>query len=158
MDKTKKESDNLERVSIRLSPEILAIVNIFVANCGKTCSEILRLLIDKRLLDYVPRFIFVEHKDAAIYHKNQEAILSEMEAIRSELNRIGVNYNQEIKLKHIKTKYDGLGNSLDIIMAKQAEEDEVKKDSLPAEYLDALMSRYEEATKKVGELLCHIHE
>ena len=80
-----------------------------------------------------------------------------MEGIRSELKRIGINYNQELKLKHIEKKYAGSSNFDDIAM-KAAEEEEIKKDCLPAKDLDAIMNRYEEATKKVGEQLCRILE
>ncbi len=158
MDNKEKETNTLVPVSIRLSPEIMSVIDIIVANNGRSNSEILRLLVDKRLLWYVPKIHFVEHDDAEKYHKTLYALYSEMEGIRSELKRIGINYNQEIKLKHIKEQYKSLKNDLDTIAMQAAEEEEIKKDCLPAKDLDAIMNRYEEATKKVGEQLCRILE
>ena len=157
MDNKEKETNTLDPVSVRLSPEILSVIDIIVANNGRTRSEILRLLTDKRLLWYVPKIHFVEHDDAKKYHKTLYALYSEMEGIRSELKRIGINYNQELKLKHIEQKYAGSSNYDDIEM-KAAEEEEIKKDCLPAKDLDAIMTRYEKATKEVGEQLCRILE
>ena len=61
MDNKEKETNTLDPVSVRLSPEILSVIDIIVANNGRTRSEILRLLTDKRLLWYVPKIHFVEH-------------------------------------------------------------------------------------------------
>ena len=76
-----------------------------------------------------------------------------------ELHRIGVNFNQEIKIQNIQRKYRITSeSSFEDIMKRHAEIEAVKKDSnlLDKAELDALMERYEIATKQVGEMLCLI--
>ena len=46
--------------------------------------------------------------------------------IRLELNKIGVNYNQEVKLKNIKQKYGGKTDNMYMLKRMLKEEDEVK--------------------------------
>lgn len=155
MDNTNKQDDNNkpEKVCVRLSPDLISVIDDLAKKNGRTRSDIIRLILDGRLLEYLPKLIFVEHDDALEYRKSLTDIFSEMEIIGSDIHRIGVNYNQDIKLKHIQKKYAHMSNALEL---KMAEEDEIKKECLPASDLKAFISRYEEATKKVGEQVCRI--
>jgi len=146
-------NDNLVRICVRLSPEVISVLDDLAKKNGRTRSDIIRLTLDGRLLKYLPKLTFVEHDDALEYRKSLTDIFSEMEVIGSDIHRIGVNYNQDIKLKHIQKKYAHMNNALEL---KMAEEEEVKKECLPASELEAFISRYEDATEKVGEQLCRI--
>lgn len=96
--------------------------------------------------------------------------LCEMNSIKTELRRIGVNYNQELRLKN------------EIFKLEQAQGKAMKNNDLNAYYeygrraqelrsqlqygksgytvndIEPLIERYEQATKKVGEQLCRILE
>ena len=63
--------------------------------------------------------------------------------VKNELNRIGVNYNQEVRQRNIERKYGG-----DMT-------DRTGSTALSWQELDALISRYERATKGVADL-CRI--
>ena len=160
----KRTGVNLEKVTVRMTSDALSVIDELAVNNGRTRSDIIRLAIDNRLATYLPNVTFVEHEDAVAFHDTLASLLTSMEDIRSELHRIGVNYNQELKLKQIAKKYAKVGDEFDFdynaISNRRKEEKAVKSDSsdLKPEELDALLSRYEEATKKVGEALCHILE
>jgi hypothetical protein len=120
------------------------------------------------LSQYLKGAVFVEHEDAAQYHEDAvqtrielAKIYNEMQSIRTELNRIGINFNQELKLKQIAKKYD-TGARLTYMQMndKVKEEESIKRDSqnLKKDELDALMKRYEMATGKVRDAVCHIQE
>lgn len=151
---------NLEKVTVRFTTDALSVIDELAELNGRTRSEIIRLAVDNRLANYLPKVTFLEHEDAVKFRKELTNLLSAIEDIRNELHRIGVNYNQELKLKQIEKKYSGGKMDYNTIMQKQHDEEEVLKDvsNLKPEELDALMTRYEEATKKVGEALCLTHE
>ncbi len=87
-----------------------------------------------------------------------KALFDEISAVRIELNRIGVNYNQAIRLKQIERKYANKGLDVNAISAQYDETEKVKSEckGFSKEDMDALISRYETATKQVGEILCRI--
>ncbi len=148
-----KEKDGLIKVCVRLSPEALEVIDAIAKRNNKTRSETIRLTLDGGLFQYLSKVMFVEHDDALEYQKCLTDIFSEMEVIGSDIHRIGVNYNQEIKLKNIQKKYAHMSNALEL---KMAEEQEIKKECLPASDLKDFISRYEKATAKVGEQVCRI--
>lgn len=152
----KSNANTLMKVTSRYATGVIFVIDQLADRSGRTRSDILRLVVDKRLLTDIPKILFVDHNDAMLFLKNLQDITIAMERIRFELNRIGVNYNQEIKLKHIAQKYANSGGDLNMVEARMEEEAEVKKECLPTSELDSIMKRYEDTSKEVGELLCKI--
>ena len=92
--------------------------------------------------------------------KQVTALFDVVSRIQVELNRIGVNYNQEIRLKQYERRliangFEGerLANILDNERIKMQAGGGYRLDM---EAVDDLIARYEEATKEVGEALCRI--
>ena len=87
-----------------------------------------------------------------------KALLDEVTAVKVELHRIGVNYNQAVRLKQVERKYAGRGMDVGALLQRGKEEEEIKSEckDFSQEDIDALMVRYEKATSKVGEILCRI--
>lgn len=87
-------------------------------------------------------------------HKEIAELGTELEKIRYELNRIGVNYNQEIRIKNIERKYSKRSD-YDTLKKKEKEIEEVKSESLKITPNDlrTLIKRYENAMAKAGAVL-----
>ena len=85
-------------------------------------------------------------------------VLSEMQSIKGELRRIGINYNRALKLKEIdrKLKERAIDTSTMLRLFDEKKELEEEEDPLEPEKLEELMARYEAATKEAGEILCRI--
>ena len=90
-----------------------------------------------------------------------------MQSVQNELHRIGVNFNQALKLEYVRKKEEALDRewkygSVDARLGvsekrknleKEKEEIESGTGTLSKEELDKLLERYEAATKEVSKLL-----
>ena len=63
-------------------------------------------------------------------------LFDEVSQVKDELNRIGVNYNQEVRLMNREGRH--IGNDL----------------VLPNDAINEAITRFEAAAREVGELLC----
>ena len=96
--------NDLEKISIRLPHGILTSMKKIAELRGMKYSEYIRNLLIKRHFEDIQASIFIEPKDAVKDRELKSQILTSSEAVRRELNRIGVNYNQEIKVLNISKK------------------------------------------------------
>lgn len=150
---------DLVPTTVRFTSAGMDAVNQLAKLNGISTAEMIRYIVDENLEKYLSKVVFVEHSDAVEFRKILHEVLTEMSFIKTELKRIGINYNQEMKLKQIENKYSDIFISYEDMMLKDAEIKEVKNsESLSIEKLNSLMSRFEEASKKVGELVCLIRE
>lgn len=154
-----KGTGRLIPMTVRFSEDAMSVFDEMAEQHGRSKADIVRLTIDNRLEAFLQKCVYVEHSDAVEIRKTLSDILTEMQAVRSELHRIGINFNQELKLKQIEKKYSGK-RDYQILLQRMSEEEAVKKDvqNLSREELDALLTRYEKATERVGDILCLIQE
>lgn len=141
----KIKADNLEKVTIRLTPDLLSVIDDVAANHGRTRSEVIRLAVDRNLLEYLDNVTFVKHDDAEQILNLLANALTEIKDINNELSKIGVNYNQALKLKQLEKEY-------------KEKKEAIEKDCKPLDpkELDELMTRFEKAVDKVGDISCLI--
>ena len=85
-------------------------------------------------------------------------LINMTQKVGQELNRIGVNYNQEMKIRNLQAQYDRQKMTIDerVQWKKNMAEAQSGQSTLSKEELDELMTRYETVSKKVGELICLI--
>lgn len=152
------EQMKLVPITVRFSEGAMKVFDEIAQEHNLSKAEIIRLAVDNRLINYLGNVSFVNHEDAVEIRREMYHLTTELELIKRELNRIGLNFNQELKLKHIEKKYQNSGMNFDNIWMKQNEEDAVKKDAslLNKEELEALLSKYDDITKRVGDVLCRI--
>ena len=95
-----------------------------------------------------------------------------MQSVQNELHRIGVNFNQAVKLENIRRmeqaldrewKHGSVDTRLGVAekrqaLAKEKEDIESGAGALSKEELDSLLRRYEDATKEVSKILWHTQE
>lgn len=117
-------------------------------------AEVIRLAIDNRLLNYLGNVEYVNPKDAEKMRKQIFRVGTELHNINLELNRIGVNFNQQVRLQNIKNKYKGKSDFLSI-KRRTMEEDAVKKECsrLSPDDLSKLMKKEEECIDRFAELI-----
>lgn len=155
-----KRSDKpvLKPMTIRFSTEAWAAIEDMAEKNNTNKTDIVRSAVVRNLAHYYGNIRIVEKGQAEEIKKLITALFDTTAKIEMELHRIGVNYNQEIKLKQIERKYAGRGNDFASIMAQGKEREEALKDSssFSKDEIDALITRYEDATAKVGEILCRI--
>ena len=113
-------------------------------------ANTIRLAMNGNLVDYLEHVRFVDRQQGEEIKAALRELVAVVSDIRFELHRIGVNYNQIARLKNIERKY---GDS----PAGAAARNQILAEGggLSRSDLDALISRYERAAAKVGEL-CRI--
>ena len=158
--------EKLQPVTVRFTGEAWKVLHDVAADNHITAAELIRLCVDNRLAAYLQTVDYIDAEQGAAILKEKRAIretllqvYNEMAAVRLELNRIGVNFNQEVKRRNIIQKYAG---TMDIgkLMEKQQELEKLDAESqgYSPEKMEELIARYEQATKKAGDALCRIAE
>ncbi len=158
MNKTQK----MKALTIRFSEETWDLIREVAAKHHVSAAELVRQMVlvnmskqDNRLLD--PEQEEQMRSEMQALRGVLLDVLNEISKVRLELNRIGVNYNQEIKLKNIERKYRGVTDMYSL-QQKFRETEAVTEDSqlLRKDEIDAIMQRFRDAVQKAGEALCHI--
>ncbi len=142
-------------VTVRLAPEIYNVISGIADRNDISKAEAVRLAVDNRILDYVGKVQYVNPEQGKEIKLLLGSLATEMHKIRLEINRIGVNYNQEMKLKNIEKKYAN-HRDIDSLMEMGREQEQVKKgiDVVSEEGLNALLDRCDSITKRFGDVKC----
>ena len=166
-----KKSSKLVALNVRFNVDVLNGIREISQHNNMSSAEIIRLCVDDKLAKFLKNTEFIdeeqgyriEEQNKRIEEKQQKTqeilfdTLTELQVIRRELNRIGINYNREIKLKNIRNKYP---DRLSTVQIQQilAEEEEIEKDKSLRwdDEIRALLERFDEIAGKAGEALCHI--
>mgnify|MGYP000002117664 CR=1 FL=1 len=154
----RSERPVLKPMTIRFSEEAWDAIEDVAWEHGTNKTELVRMAVVGNLARYLGNIRIVDEVQTAEIKELIKALFDEISAVRIELNRIGVNYNQAIRLKQIERKYANKGLDVNAISAQYDETEKVKSEckGFSKEDMDALISRYETATKQVGEILCRI--
>lgn len=130
--------------TVRYPAEAMAIIKDAAAEHDYSVSEFIRITTCHKLSRYLGSVVYV---DAEQGYRIEEALLElmmEMEHVRRELHRIGVNFNQLVKQVNAERKAQlCVGTGPDERLLDRAE-------------LDALAQRFEDAAGKAGDALCRI--
>ena len=149
-------------------------------------SEVVRLAISSNLKDYFDNVRYVDSEQAKLILQNQSvinknicALFNQTQDVRNELRRIGINYNQQVKLMHLrKKKEEELANAhdgSDLVMTDEnrpvllnmvndtkwdTEEKKIiaETNKFDQDAVIKLIERFEKAAAKAGEELCRFQE
>lgn len=144
--KSTPKENRLVPITVRFSVGAIEAIGDVAHKHNMTKAEIVRLTVDGKLSTYLGNLVYVDNKKADKIHKEISELGTTLEKIRFELNRIGVNYNQEMRLKNIEKKYSKRSD-YDALKMKERELEKVRSESssLSTDELNELMQRYENA-------------
>lgn len=134
----------MKAVTIRFTQEIYEALNEISEEFDVSMATVIRLAVDNNLSKYLGEVKYIDTKQAKVINHNICTLGKELYDIKKQLNHIGRNYNQELKMKHIALKNGGVMTA-----------DEKILDTKP---IDDLLMRYEKITQELGDDLWHIHE
>lgn len=151
------KSGELIPMTVRFPEETMSVIDSLAQEFDLGKAEIVRLAVDNRLVKYLGLVRCLNTAQAEEIRRALAGICTEMAEVGSELRRIGVNFNQQVKLEHLKQRLEA-SRTINLRMAVKDEIMELEKGTnvLRKDELDALMMRYEDATRKAGEALCRI--
>lgn len=154
-----EKNERLVQLCVRFSPGAFDAIKGVAAVNHVSMAELVRMAVAGNMADYLGTVKILDRKQAVEIRELLREIMDEMVRIRLELNRIGVNYNQEVRLKNLEHKYKGKYDLSDI-QNMMREKDEIEQEcrGFSKGDMDKLMGEYEAATQKVGEALWRIVE
>lgn len=157
LDKSKPENSGLRPITVRFSPDAWEAIRDVAAENNLPMAELVRRAVAGNLAEYLGTIRIVDAEQGEEIKSAIISLLGTLSNIENELRRIGVNYNQAVRLKNIERKYS---NTRDLSAAKRksSEEQAIRQEckGFCKADLDTIMDRYETSMKQVGDLLCHI--
>lgn len=108
-DKEKTPKKPATRVrSFRLTQSESDLIDKLAAEYDVTPSHVMRLVMSSNIKKYFGDLKYMDHDQGVEIKKIITDIAEYLSKIRYELNRIGVNYNQDMKLRQAQKKFDEL--------------------------------------------------
>ncbi len=154
----KNEGQGFKQASVRFKKEEWDEIKKASKELGVSMAELIRMAVSGQLKEYKSKVKFVNVKQGMEVGRVVRKMYEELNKVHSELRRIGVNYNQEIRLMQIQKDYANTKDAKEKHRLRK-EEEEVRKESkldVSKGEIEMWISRLETAFKEVGETLCHI--
>lgn len=173
LERTEPENQGLVPMTIRLDSETNQAITKLAKEHKLSKADVVRMAIDGGLSRYLNSIRYIEPEQGKQIQKAVTLASNEITEIGKQLKRIGINYNQEVRLKNLETKKQAImeqqqqavsGKHIDTNLfikcdkdIRKLEEQEKKiKESetvLSKTELENLMAWYEEITDRLGEML-----
>ena len=162
----------MKPVKIRFDAYEYEAIKELSAEYHMSYAQIVRIAVAGNLTSYFGKVRYVDRNQANDIKGALLSVGNTLTDIRNQLKRIGVNYNQEIKLKNLervlkeKEQTNTFG-SYTLVTQKRREIDDIKRQiktiqtdrgRLNKAELDNLISRVDKAVVKFGDAVCHIAE
>lgn len=152
-------SEVYKPTTIRFEESVYQALHEVASEHGLSVGMVARIAITNRLAKYLGTVRYMDYDQGKKIASQIADLANTMSAIRNELHRIGVNYNQEVKLRQIEKRYAGKTDVFNILQREKEEKAiRAESQSLDMNRLEELIKRYEAASAKVGEVLCHMQE
>lgn len=169
MDGEEKKKELLVKVTARIAHSVSDIIKDIAEEYGVSFSEVVRLSIDGHLEQYLGVVRYMDKRQADEVKKQTMMLANEMESIRNELKRIGVNVNQIAKGNNIAGQINRLyeqyyatnDRSKKMEIYRQIKNLEnlqygIGVTVMTGDEQKKCMDRYEEASLEVARALWHI--
>lgn len=149
-------NNKLYPVTVRFTNDAWRAIKEISDNNNISMAETVRVATAGKLSQYLGTIRFIDETQGEEIRSEIKRLFGVVSQIQMELHRIGINYNQEVKIKQIEKKYPGtdfqsINQRYDEI---QKIESECRGFSL--DDLNKLMNIYVQATKRLGDVLCRI--
>ena len=100
----KPKKERLKALTIRVTPAMYDAITSVSEQKSVSKSIVCRLMFTDRLAEYLGIQNYIDKDDSKELIKILNDLLTTVGQIKLELNRIGINYNQEVRLMHIREK------------------------------------------------------
>ena len=136
------EEERLAQFTIRLPQKTKEQIEEMAKRNGCSAAELARLSLEGGLSKYLGEVQYVDKEQGEEIKELLGNAFTEISKIKVELNRIGVNYNQEVKLKNLQNKF--ATGQIDV-SGLMREQDYIRKEckDFSPQAIQAIMDRYE---------------
>lgn len=152
-------------VTVRLPEQAVFQLRSLSEEFGVSLAEVVRIAIEKELENYFGNVRYIDHEQALEIKKAVVRLTAICRDILNNVRRIGINYNQELRLKNAHKKYHDILNDYTASSDERCkafdefknEESEIKKTCLNTDVLKNILERFEAAMHKAEVLSWLIH-
>ena len=146
-----ENNDKLVPLTVRFTGPAIDTIRAIAKEHGFSAAEIIRFTMDNKLKDYLGSVQFMDYDQGEEIRMGIIDLEKAIANVGRELNRIGVNYNQEVKLHNIEKKRKESGDSGELIY----QENKIKKSdrAFDKHEVEALFEKYEATAKMVADLI-----
>ena len=135
------DRDVLRPITVRFTEDAWEAIRDIAESNRLSQAEVVRMAVAGNLSRYLGDIKFVDPKQGEQIRSYVVDLVDTVSAIRVELNRIGVNYNQEVRVLNTEAKYGGNGGS------------DGSGTAFPGKEVDKYISRYEAATRRAVDII-----
>lgn len=93
----RSEAEKLVRTEVRFTPEANEALEEIAKENNISKAQLIRYIVDNRMVDYLGSIKFLDPEQGDDIQRKVMKLMSDIADVKTELRRIGVNYNQEIK-------------------------------------------------------------
>ena len=93
----RSEAEKLVRTEVRFTAEANKALDEIAKENNISKAQLIRYIVDNRMVDYLGSIKFLDPEQGKNIRRDIMRVMNEVSAVKTELRRIGVNYNQEIK-------------------------------------------------------------
>ena len=102
--KNQDPPEKLIPITIRFTESAYDVISHIAETNGRSKADIVRLCVDDRLLQYLSDVVFIDRAHGRDLRDMFNYLTKELSRIRYEINKIGVNYNQEVRRLNAQVK------------------------------------------------------
>lgn len=146
--------NELIQVTTRLPLNVKEKIDNLAKSGGCSTAEIIRRLLDDSWKKYLDGVQYVDREQGEIIKELLGNVYTELSGMRTELHRIGVNYNQEVKLKNLENKYaEGKISVLELANIRQSIVEECK--GFSPEAINEIMDRFDRLVEEFVNIMAY---
>lgn len=93
----RSEAEKLVRTEVRFTAEANEALDEIAKENNISKAQLIRYIVDNRMVDYLGSIKFIDPEQGDDIQRKVMKLMSDIADVKTELRRIGVNYNQEIK-------------------------------------------------------------
>lgn len=131
-----REGTSLVLITVRFSPDAYDAISDMADNYNMSKADLVRRCVTGNLAEYLGSVKILDGDQVVEIRTAIRDLFDEVSQVKDELNRVGVNYNQEIHLMNREGRHIGSGPAL------------------PVDAVNNAIARFETAAREAGELLC----
>ena len=149
-----EDENELIQVTFRLPLREKEKIDNLAKSGGCSTAEIIRRAVDGSLSKYCDRVQYVDVEQGEAVKELLGSVYTELSGMRTELSRIGVNYNQEVKLKNLERKYaEGKISVLELANTQQSIVEECK--GFSPEVINEIMNRFDAIAEEFVNVMAY---
>lgn len=146
--------NGLQQLTVRLPLNVKEKIESLAKSGGCSTAEIIRRSVDGSLSKYLDGVQYVDREQGEAVKELVGNVYTELSGIRTELHRIGVNYNQEIRLQNLGKKFsEGKISMSETLKMHQSITEECK--GFSPEAVNEMMDRFDTIAEEFVNVMAY---